>query len=168
MRVGGFDAVVSGLMLNFVPKPEQAVTSMARPLSPGGIVGAYVWDYSEGMMFLRYFWDEAINTDSSATQMDEGRRFPLSRPELLISVFEAAGLHQVEAHALEIQTDFRDFDDYWRPFLGGTGPAPSFVQSLDPDRRETLHGRLRQRLQTAEDGTIELRARAWAVRGLAA
>jgi hypothetical protein len=27
---------------------------------------------------------------------------------------------------------FRDFDDYWSPFLGGVqGPAPSYVASLD-------------------------------------
>ena len=116
-------------------------------------------------MFLRHFWDEAIATDESAIEMDEGRRFPLSRPEPLASVFERAGLLEVETRALEIQTDFRDFDDYWRPFLGGTGPAPAFVQSLDEDRRETLRNRLRQRVHATEDGVIKLRARAWAVRG---
>jgi SAM-dependent methyltransferase len=164
-REGGFDAIVSGLMLNFVPKPGRAVASMAERLTRGGVVGAYVWDYAEGMMFLRHFWDEAIAVDPSAIEMDEGRRFPLSRPERLVSVLEEAGLHEVVAHALDIQTDFRDFDDFWRPFLGGTGPAPAFVQTLDQDGRETLRTRLRRRLQTANDGTISLRARAWAVRG---
>jgi SAM-dependent methyltransferase len=165
-REGGFDAVVSGLTLNFVPDPEQAVASMVGRLSPSGIVGAYVWDYAEGMMFLRYFWDEAVAIDASAIGMDEGRRFPLCQPAPLRSVFEKAGLCEVEIHALEIQTAFQDFDDYWRPFLGGTGPAPVFIRSLHQDLRGTLRDRLRQRLQT-EDGTIRLRARAWAVRGFA-
>ena len=166
-REGGFDAIVSGLMLNFVPEPEVAVAAMMERISPGGVVGAYVWDYAEGMMFLRHFWDEAVAMDPSAIEMDEGRRFPLCRPERLLSVFEGAGLLEVETRALEIQTDFRDFDDYWRPFLRGPGPAPGFVQSLDEGGRETLRDRLRRRVPAKEDGAIELRARAWAVRGFA-
>ena len=31
----------------------------------------------------------------------------------------------------DIPTRFADFDDYWQPFLGGTGPASGFVLSLD-------------------------------------
>jgi len=39
-----FDAVVSGLVLNFVPEPGLAVAEMARVARPGGAVAAYVWD----------------------------------------------------------------------------------------------------------------------------
>jgi SAM-dependent methyltransferase len=165
-REGGFDAVVSGLVLNFVPDPERAVASMAERLAPGGIVAAYVWDYAEGMMFLRHFWDEAAAVDTSAIELDEGRRFPVARPEPLTSIFEGAGLLEVKTHALNIQTEFQNFDDYWQPFLGGTGPAPAFVHSLTADGRTELRDRLRRRLQMG-DGTIRLRARAWAVRGFA-
>lgn len=45
----GFDAAVSGLVLNFVPQPVQAVAEMIRVTKPGGTVGAFVWDYAEGM-----------------------------------------------------------------------------------------------------------------------
>lgn len=166
-REGGFDAIVSGLMLNFVPEPEAAVASMVERVAPGGVVAAYIWDYSEGMMFLRHFWDEAIAMDPSAIELDEGRRFPLCRPEPLASLFKGAGLREVETCSLEIQTVFRDFDDYWQPFIGGPGPAPGFVESLDENGREELRERLRRRIPAAEDGTITLGARAWAVHGLA-
>jgi hypothetical protein len=159
--------LVFGLMLTFVPEPEAAVASMMERISPGGVIGAYVWDYAEGMMFLRHFWDEAVAMDPSTIEMDEGRRFPLCRPEPLAAVFEGAGRLEVETLALEIQTGFRDFDDYWRPFLGGPGPAPGLVQSLDEDGRKKLRDRLRRRLPATEDGVIKLRARAWAVRGFA-
>ena len=79
--------------------------------------------------------------------------------------FEQAG-SQVETRALEIPTDFTTFDDYWMPFLRGTGPAPGYVASLDPIGRDLLRGRLERRLQTGSDGRIPLRARAWAVRGV--
>ena len=65
-RDGGFDEVVSGLVLNFLPDPERAVTSMRERLRPGGTVAAYVWDYADGMELLRSFWDEAAASDPRA------------------------------------------------------------------------------------------------------
>jgi SAM-dependent methyltransferase len=165
-RDGGFDAVVSGLVLNFLPAPGDAVTSMRKRLRSGGMVAAYVWDYAEGMEFLRCFWDEAAETDRHAATLDEGRRFPLCRTPALASLFRAAGLAQVEIDALEIPTEFATFDDYWTPFLRGTGPAPSYIASLDPASRELLRERLRRRLHAESGGSIQLRARAWAVRGV--
>ena len=165
-RGGGFDAVVSGLVLNFLPDPGEAVVSIRERLRPGGTVAAYVWDYGEGMQFLRSFWEEAVASDRHAAALDEGRRFPLCRTPALASLFRAAGLVQVETDRLEIPTDFASFDDYWTPFLRGTGPAPSYVASLDPTSRDLLRERLRRRLHAESGGRIQLRARAWAVRGV--
>ena len=166
-RDGGFDAVVSGLVLNFLPDAGEALSSIRERLRRGGTVAAYVWDYAEGMEFLRFFWEEAVASDPRAAALDEGRRFPLCRTPALAALFRAAGLAQVETHSLEIPTHFATFDDYWTPFLGGTGPAPSYVASLNPTSRESLKERLRGRLHAGSDGRIQLRARAWAVRGVA-
>ena len=84
----------------------------------------------------------------------------------MAALFRASGLEQVKTESLEIPTEFADFDDYWKPFLSGTGPAPSYVVSLDPARRELLKARLRQRLHIESHGRIRLRARAWAVSGV--
>jgi SAM-dependent methyltransferase len=156
----------SGLVLNFLPDPGQAVASIRERLRPGGIVAAYVWDYAEGMEFLRCFWEEAVASDPRAGAFNESRRFPLCQRSALESLFRAAGLAQVETDLLDIPTDFASFDDYWTPFLRGTGPAPSYVVSLDPPSRELLRERLRRRLHPGSEGRIHLRARAWAVRGL--
>ena len=156
-RDGGFDAVVSGLVLNFLPDPGQAVASMRERLRPGSIVAAYVWDYAEGMEFLRCFWEEAVASDPRAGAFNESRRFPLCQRSALESLFRAAGLKQVETDLLDISTDFANFDDYWTPFLRGTGPAPSYVVSLDPPSRELLRERLRRRLHPGSDGRIHLR-----------
>ena len=56
---GAFHAVVSGLVLNFVPDQAKAVAEMRRAARPGGVVAAYVWDYAEGMQMMRRFWDAA-------------------------------------------------------------------------------------------------------------
>jgi len=42
-EAGGFDAVVSGLVLNFLRDPGQALAAMRERLRPGGTVAAYVW-----------------------------------------------------------------------------------------------------------------------------
>jgi len=167
-RHGGFDVIVSGLVLNFLPQPSDAVRSMRERIRRGGLLAAYVWDYAEGMQFLRIFWDEAVALDPSAAQIDEGPRFPLCRPDALIQLFQEAGLDSIEARSFEVATAFPSFDAYWSPFLGGTGPAPSYVDSLDRDAQRKLRHRLRQRLAPSADGSIRLTARALGIRGLVA
>jgi ubiquinone/menaquinone biosynthesis C-methylase UbiE len=54
---GTFDAVVSGLVLNFVPEPARMVAETARACRPRGTVALYVWDYAAGMELVRRFWD---------------------------------------------------------------------------------------------------------------
>ncbi len=154
-----FDVAVSGLVLNFVPDPAVAIAELRRVVRPGGTVAAYVWDYAEGMSLLRYFWDAAGDLDPAARDLDEGRRFPLCTPDALSAVFGGA-----EVTGVTVPTVFRGFEDYWTPFLGGQGPAPSYVSTLHDDARMALREALRARLPVEPDGTIALTARAWAVR----
>ena len=162
---GEFDRVVSALVLNFAPRPDEALAEMRRVTRPGGLVAAYVWDYAEGMQLIRAFWDAAIALDPAAAELDEGRRFALCRPDPLRALFGSAGLVDVHVAPIEVPTVFADFDDLWRPFLGGQGPAPGYCAALPEDRRDALRERLRAMLPQQADGTIPLEARAWAVRG---
>ena len=162
---GEADAAVAGLVLNFVPEPERAVAEMRRVLRPGGLAAAYVWDYAERMQLMRYFWDSAAALDPEAAKLDEGPRFPLCHPDALAALFEGAGLEAVETRSVEVPTVFDDFDDYWSPFLGAQGPAPAYVATLSDDARTELRDELQGRLPVADDGSISLVARAWAVRG---
>jgi hypothetical protein len=156
--------VVSGLVLNFIPDPVQALIQMRERVRSGGTLAAYVWDYLGGVEFLQLFWDEAVALDGSAAALDEARRFSNWQLFELTSHFAAAGLDGVESTVLRIPTVFSSFDDYWRPFLGGTGPAPSYVATLTEPQRDALADRLRARLPFAADGSIRLGARAFALR----
>jgi SAM-dependent methyltransferase len=161
------DAVVSALVLNFVPDPAAGLIEMKRVLDGDGTVAAYVWDYAGRMDLMRVFWDAASALDPRASTLDEGVRFPLCEPRSLRKLFEAAGLRHVDTHAIDVPTAFASFDDYWTPFLGGQGPAPAYAMSLDDTARARLRDSVRARLPIAPDGTIRLTARAWAVRGAA-
>jgi SAM-dependent methyltransferase len=167
-RPGGYGSATSLLALNFFPDPEAAVREMRALAAPRGAVSACVWDYGDGMEFLRRFWDAAAAVDPAARELDEGRRFPLCRPEALTALLRAAGLGDVRCEPIDIATEFASFADYWRPLLGGTGPVPSYVASLDAPRREALARSLEAALSRGRGATIALTARAWAVRGVAA
>jgi ubiquinone/menaquinone biosynthesis C-methylase UbiE len=163
---GSRDVVVSALALNFIPDRETALAEMRRVARGGAVVGFYVWDYpGGGMEMMRRFWTAATALDPKAQELTEDRRFPFCTPEALAALAEGAGLEAVACRAVEVATVFRSFDDYWRPFTLGAGPAPGYCASLAPDARERLRLRLHDGLPRGVDGSIALRARAWAVKG---
>ena len=161
------DAVVSALMLNFVPGKEEALAEMKRVARPGGTVGFYVWDYpGGGIEFMRAFWNAAVALDPAARDLTEDKRFPFCTPEGLTGLAAQAGLPAAACAPIEAPTVFRDFDDYWRPFTLGAGPAPGYCASLDPEARQRLMERLRDTLPRRADGAIPMKARAWAVKAV--
>jgi ubiquinone/menaquinone biosynthesis C-methylase UbiE len=159
------NVTVSGLVLNFIPEPEKALSEMRRVTDIGGMVAVYLWDYAGKMDFLRHFWDAAVELKPEALSLHESWRFPDSNADVLKRLFENAGFIDIETSSIEITTHFRDFDDYWKPFLGGQGPAPSFVMSLNEAEKNKLRNALKSRLPTQPDDSISMVARAWAAKG---
>ena len=160
-----FDAVLSLLVMNFIADSSKALREMVRVTRHAGVIAAAVWDYGSGMQMLRMFWDEAVRRDASAGPRDE-RRMPLCRQGELSALWRAHGLVHVDEQPLTIQLLFASFEDYWSPFVGGQGPAGSYVAGLSEEDREALRLRLRRRLLgDGADRAITLQARAWAVKG---
>ena len=160
------DDAVSGLVLNFVPEPRQAVAELQRVLRPGGTAAVYVWDYGGEMQLMRHFWNAAVALDPKASTLDEAQRFPICNPASLQALFNDACFERTECRSIDVTTVFKDFDDYWSPFLGGQGPAPTYCATLTDDQRIKLREQIRTGLPIERDGTIRLIARAWAVRGV--
>ncbi len=165
MDSNSVDTAVSGLVLNFVPEPKAAILEMMRVAKPGGQIGIFLWDYAEGMHMLRYFWDAAVELNSQAKDLDEGIRFPLCRKGGLESLVREAGLKQIESTSIEVRTVFQNFNDYWQPFLGDVGPAPSYVAGLNQKDRRELENKVRKLLPIDNNGSISMMAKAWAVKG---
>jgi ubiquinone/menaquinone biosynthesis C-methylase UbiE len=162
------DVIASALMLNFVPDKHKALVEMKRVARPGARIGFYVWDYpGGGIEFMRAFWNAATALDPAALELTEDRRFPFCTPDGLATLVKDAGLANVDCAAIEVPTVFNDFDDYWRPFTLGTGPAPGYCANLAPEAQQQLREKLREDLPRREDGSIALKARAWAVKAMA-
>jgi len=155
---------VSGLVLNFIPEPEMSLSEMRRVTDVGGTAAVYVWDYAGKMDFLRYFWDAVVEFKPEALSLHESKRFSDWNSAALKKLFQNSGFTRVETSPIEITTHFHDFDDYWKPFLGGQGPAPGFVMSLDRDEKNKLRNALKACLPTRPDGSISMGARAIAAK----
>jgi SAM-dependent methyltransferase len=159
------DVAVSALVLNFVPDKAKAFAEMRRVTRPGGTIAFYVWDYAgDGLEFLREFWNAAVALDPAAADLTEDKRFPDSTRDGIADLARSGGLTSVEVAAIDVPTVFADFNDYWRPFTLGAGPAPGYCSTLAPEALQRLKERLDASLPRQADGAIHLQARAWAAR----
>ncbi|HKU98685.1 MAG TPA: methyltransferase domain-containing protein, partial [Vineibacter sp.] len=161
------DVTVSALVLNFVPDRQKMLTEMKRVTRPGGVAGFYVWDYpGGGVAFMRAFWAAAAALDPAAADLAENRRFPYCTPQGLSALAADAGLASIACTPIEVATVFKDFDDFWNPFMLGAGPAPGYCVSLAPDAQQRLKQKLHDTLPRHDDGSIHFTARAWAVKAV--
>jgi ubiquinone/menaquinone biosynthesis C-methylase UbiE len=159
-----FDAVLSHLVINFLEHADTGMREMRRVLNAGGSLAACTWDYGGEMQMLRVFWDAALTLDPAAP--DEARVMSYTDPDSLRELWTRTGLRKVDVAPLVVHVEYADFDDYWQPFLTGTGPGGAYCVSLDADRHAALRDEC-SRLLGDPDGTFTLAARAWAVRGVA-
>ena len=81
---------------------------------------------------MRAFWTAATARDLHARDLTEDKRFPFCTPEGLAELAASAGLGLVACVPIEAPTLFRDFDDLWRPFTLGAGPAPRATAANSP------------------------------------
>jgi SAM-dependent methyltransferase len=159
-----FDHALAQLVINFMTDPHVGVREMRRVTRAGGTVAAAVWDYAGEMTLLRRFWDAAVALDPSAGAHDEGRARPLCTPDGLRELWSATGLADVRVSSAVVAAGYDDFEDLWRPFERGVGPAGAFAAGLPADRRATLKAEVRRRLDIP-DGPFRLTARAWIATG---
>lgn len=167
---GSFDAVLSLLVLHFVPRTQEALAQMRRVARPGATVGATVWDARGGFVANRLFYDTAATLDARA-QERRARNYtrPLTRPGELGAAWREAGFRDVVETTLQIRMQFASFADYWAPYMGSEGPGADYVRSLNDEERARLEAAVRAAYLDGEsDGPRSYAALAWAVKGIAA
>lgn len=162
-----FDHTLSLLCLHFVAEPLKAVREMARVTRPGGTVAAAVWDTRGGFVTQRMFYDTAAMLDPKANEQ-RARHFtrPMCRPGELEAAWRAAGLVDVVPSSVMTRMQYKDFADFWAPYLGRQAGPASYVATLSPGEVERLREALRLAyLDGDPDGPRSYVAVAWAVKG---
>lgn len=157
----GFDVVLAQLVVHFMSDPVSGLAEMARVARPGGLVAACVWDHAGGGGPLATFWRAVHDIDPVAR--DESR-LAGAREGHLEELCRAAGLTDTEATTLTVKVRFATFDDWWRPFTLGVGPAGAYVSGLDASGCDLLRMRCAELLPRAP---LEIAASAWCVQARA-
>jgi SAM-dependent methyltransferase len=156
---GAFDAALAQLVVHFMTDPVAGLREMRRVSRLSGVVAACVWDHAGGRGPLSLFWETAHALDSGA---EDESLLAGAREGHLATLFEAAGLHEIEDTALSVSVQLPTFDDWWEPYTLGVGPAGAYVAGLDAAAREQFRDACRERLPVAPFVTS---AWAWAARG---
>jgi SAM-dependent methyltransferase len=155
-----FDASIAQLVVHFMPDPIGGLSEMARVTRPEGVIAACVWDHAGVQGPLSLFWRTARGLDPD---VDDESRLPGVREGHLAELFEAAGLHEVEATVLWASVEHATFEAWWEPFTRGVGLPGAYLARLSAERHIELREACRATVPTAP---FVVTARAWAARGL--
>jgi len=153
-----FDAALAQLVVHFMAEPVRGIAEMARVTRPGGVVAASVWDMVGGAAPISPFWRAARELNPNVE--GESNRAGAGEGQLSV-LFEQAGLREVGEKALTVNVEHPTFEEWWRPFTLGVGPAGEYYLQLDPEQQSELEQRLRDQLPEP----VRLETRAWAARG---
>ena len=156
-----FDAAVMALVIFFVPDPARSVAEMARVVRPGGSVSTYAWDLDGGGFPYAAMLDEmaAMGVAPPGPPSPEA-----SRLDNLRSLWQGAGLVDLETTTIEVQREYESFERFWE--IAQTGPrvAARVAQMSDAERARLREG-LRARLAAGTQGPLRCSARANAIKG---
>lgn len=140
-----FDVALAQLVLHFVSDPSRAAAEMRRVLRPGGWAGACVWDSVEGMQMLGYFWDAARSLDPASA--DQAGVLRLGGTGEIAELLDEAGFRDVAETTLTVTSTYTDFDELWRGFLAGIGPAGAYCTSLSRASQRAVRREFYSRLE---------------------
>lgn len=152
-----FDLVLAQLVVHFMDDPVTGIRQMARTAVRGGVVAANVWDYGGGRGPADALWSVARALDPSVP--DESG-LPGVTDGHLARLFAEAGLDVVASTALTVRVRHDSFDDWWRPYTLGVGPAGAYVATLEAPDRDRLREACRDVLP---QGSFATTAAAWTV-----
>ncbi|MBV1698305.1 MAG: methyltransferase domain-containing protein [Hyphomicrobiales bacterium] len=157
-----FDAGTMALVISFVPDPDKSVAELRRVTRPGGMIGAYMWDFlNKGSP--RHRLGEAVKRMGVAVRQLPG--YAHSRMEAMEGFFKSAGLADVATRVIEFEVTYDNFDEYWSQQTGLASAAAENISSMSAADIERLKADLRANLPKDKAGRIAFRVKANAVKG---
>jgi ubiquinone/menaquinone biosynthesis C-methylase UbiE len=156
-----FDAAAMALVITFIPDPAKAVAEMARVVRPGGPVATYMWDVAGGGLPLAPVGRALKAMGKEYSRISDAA----ARRDTMQSLWQGAGLREVETSVIRITVDFASFDDFCDSNLVPIGPAGQVIAKMSPAELEELKAHLRKLLPTGAKGSIAYESFANAVKG---
>lgn len=161
-EAASFDAAAMALVLFFVPEPARGVAEMRRVVRPGGLVSAYVWDFTTGG-----FPYHAIQEEMRARGVTPptAPRAEISSEPALRALWTGAGLRDVETRRIDVRRSYPSFDEFWSLTMRSAAMVAALAE-MSPAQQAGLKEAVRLRLPESADGTLTYGAHASAVKGV--
>lgn len=159
------DQAVMALVIFFVPEPAVGVAEMARVTRPGGVVSAYAWDLADGGGFPYAMMVDAFKALGRTPPMPP--QAAVATPEGLRSLWQGAGLKDVQTTTIHVERVFASFEDFWKTALLGPVIAPA-IAGMQAHELEKMQAMVREALTFDAQGQVIGKAWAYAVSGVVA
>jgi len=157
---GSFDSALAQLVVVFLNDVQRAVRELTRVTRPGGVVATCMWEVDgvEMMNALNEFRQRLMpgGWNPSTDYRDEAS---------LRTLFEEAGLRDVETTRIEVSVEYETVDELWEPAIHVGGPGGPAVNAFSPEQLAAGRVIFEEALGNPA-GRYELKGRAAAVRGI--
>jgi SAM-dependent methyltransferase len=164
-----FDACVSTLVIDVIPKPDLVATEMRRVTRPGGVVACGTFDFWGGNSALDLVLDTAAVLDEDIrTLRAQIKARPIVWAHGQADLWRQIGLVDVVELPIVLSFDYTGFEDYWSSWSTGPRRIAQRLMALPWD----LRGEIEQHVQAGylaglPDGPQSFAAIVRAVRGMA-
>ena len=156
-----FDAVMSQLVIHFIPDLDQAGKEMMRVTRPGGWVAACTWTIED--MELIHSMDEAARRAGTPT-LPAPRVQEFSGDGSVAAYLDSMGLEDVTETTLTVRSGYTNFDELWNSYLAGIGPMAPWMQAQSEESRTAIKAEL-FKVVGEPGGAFELSAKARSAHG---
>jgi SAM-dependent methyltransferase len=155
-----FDAALAQLVVVFLNDAPGAVRELARVTRPRGVVATCMWEV-EGVEMMNALNEIRRRLTPGGPGLVTDYRDEAS----LRTLFEEAGLVDVETTRIEVSVEYETVDELWEPAIHVGGPGGPAVSSFTPEQLAQGRAIFEEALGNPV-GRYSLKGRAAAVRGV--
>jgi ubiquinone/menaquinone biosynthesis C-methylase UbiE len=154
-----FDAISCRFGFMFFPDMQLAANEMARVLKPGGRLATAVWDGPEKNFWVSGVMGVIARTMEIPPPADGAPgMFRCAKPGLMKTIFENAGLKNVQQVPIASQLDIGTTGEYWKMMTEVAAPVAGALSKADEATRAKIKDEVFAQIAARYPGQVKIDA----------